>query len=50
MSKREIIFWTILLLPISLIYWFAWAMIELIREDDGTHWTVNPLDIKPKQR
>jgi hypothetical protein len=53
MSKEER-FWivavSILTLPVSLPYWFAWAMIEVIREDDGTIWTENPLTIKPKQR
>ena len=50
MSKFKIIILSILLFPISLPYWFAWSLIELIREDDGTHWTENPLDIKPKRR
>ena len=48
MSKMIII--SILTFPISLIYWFAWAIIEALREDDGTIWTENPLTIKPKQR
>ena len=27
-------------------FFCSWSLIELIREDDGTHWTENPLDIK----
>ena len=46
MSKTSIIILTILFLPISLPYWFAWAAIEAMREDDGTIWTENPLTIK----
>ena len=46
----RIIIISILTFPISLIYWFAWAIIETLREDDETIWTENPLTIKPKQR
>ena len=48
LSKKniKIIVLSIMLFPISLPYWFAWAMIEVIREDDGTIWTENPLTIK----
>lgn len=46
-SKRFwIIIVSILTIPISLPYWFAWAIIEVMREDDGTIWTENPLTIK----
>ena len=48
MSKLQIIILTILFFPITLPYWFAWAMIEVMREDDGTIWTENPLTIKTK--
>jgi hypothetical protein len=44
----RIIIISILTFPISLIYWFAWASIEALREDDGTIWTENPLTIKSK--
>ncbi len=50
MSKIQIMILTILFLPITLPYWFAWAIIEVMRDDDGTMWTVNPLSIKPKQK
>ena len=48
LSKKniKIIILSIRLFPISLPYWFAWAMIEAIRCDDGTIWTENPLTIK----
>lgn len=47
MSKTSIIILTILFLPISLPYWFAWAAIEAMKpEDDGTIWAENPLTIK----
>jgi hypothetical protein len=39
MSKTKIIIISILTFPISLVYWFAWAVIELIRTDDKTDWT-----------
>lgn len=39
---------SILFFPISLPYWFAWLLIEIIREDDGTIWTRNPLTIDTK--
>ena len=52
--KKSERFWivavSILVFPVSLPYWFAWAMIEVTREDDGTIWTENPLTIKPKKR
>jgi len=52
--KKSEKFWiavvSILTIPISLIYWTAWVIIEVNREDDGTIWTENPLTIKPKQR
>ena len=46
MKAGLIIFLSILFFPISLPYWFAWAMIEVIREDDSTIWTENPLTFK----
>ena len=46
----KIIILSILTFPISLFYWFAWSIIETLREDDGTIWRENPLTIKPKQR
>jgi len=48
MGKKniKIIVLSIMTFHISLTYWFAWAMIEAIREDDGTIWTENPLTIK----
>ena len=52
--KKSERFWivavSVLTLPVSLPYWFAWAVIEVTREDDGTIWTENPLSIKPKQK
>lgn len=48
MKNITIIFISILTFPISLTYWFAWAMIEAIREDDGTVWTKNPLNFNQK--
>jgi len=35
---------TIVCLPI-LTYWLAYFLIEMIREDDGTLWTKNPLKV-----
>ena len=46
MKEVKIIILSILLFPISLPYWFAWSVIELIREDDGTSWSENPLTLK----
>jgi hypothetical protein len=39
---------SIVLFPISIPYWFAWSLIEIIREKDGTTWSENPLTIKCK--
>jgi hypothetical protein len=50
MSKVQIVLLSLLCLPVSIPYWFAWSMIEILREDDGTIWTKNPLTIKPKQK
>jgi hypothetical protein len=44
-SKLKIILVSILLFPISLPYWWAWSFIEMMREDDGTVWSKNPLDL-----
>ena len=46
MEKYQIVILSIIFLPISLPYWFAWTMIEVMREDDGTIWTENPLTFK----
>jgi hypothetical protein len=50
MSKSWITIISITTLPVSIIYWFAWLVIEILREEDKTIWTQNPLTIKLKQR
>ena len=45
MRKLLIVIVSLICLPISLGYWLAWAIIEILREDDGTMWTENPLNL-----
>jgi len=44
MIKIAIVVLSIIFFPISVPYWFAWSLIETIRDNDS----VNPLTIKCK--
>jgi len=48
MRTYQVIVLSIIFFPISIPYWLAWSLIEVLREDDGTIWTENPLTFKSK--